>query len=241
MYPIQRRALTTWITSSAAISLLSVAPGPVQAQRVEAQRSEADKRFVEARALIKADKLEEACASFEESNRIEPRAGTLIYLGACKERLHRLASALAAFRAALDRAKNQDNKEEATKRAAALEPRVSRLTISVAPEARVAGVIISRDGQPVDPADYGRAVPVDGGSHEITASAPGYRPWSTAVQIEWEREKVSVSVPRLVEASPRVEAGSGGSGQPAVSGPIRSGERPASSPASSVVPRERRG
>jgi hypothetical protein len=226
MSPVQRPVLATWLTSIAAISLLSIAPAPVHAQNAEA-----DKRFEEGKALLDAGELEEACRAFEDSNRIEPGAGILLHIGECKERLHRLASALTAYRDALGRAKDPRKKALATQRAAALEPRVSRLTIAVAPEARVAGLIVARGGQPIDAADYGRAVLVDGGSHEITASAPGYRSWSTSIQIESEREKASVSVPRLVGESPRVEVGSGGAAGPDGSGVVRSVGRPASSAA----------
>jgi len=223
MDPIRRRAPTTRTTSIAsiasiaAISLLSLAPTPAHAQSAEA-----DRQFDEAKVLHRAGKVGEACAAFEESNRLEPRAGTLIQIGLCKEKLGKLASALAAFRGALDRVKDEGKKALATERAAALEPRVSRLTISVAPEARVAGLIVSRDGQPIDAADYGRAVAIDGGSHEIAASAPGHRRWSSSVQIEPEREKVSVNVPGLVEEPPRVELAAA---EPAAGGEVRSGAR----------------
>jgi hypothetical protein len=194
MNPTRRRGLVAWVVSIAAISLLAIASVPAHAQNAEAER-----RFVEAEALLSAGKVAEACASFEASNRLEPRAGTLINIGLCKEKLGKLASALAAFRGALDRVKDPRKKAVAAERVAALAPRVSQLTISVGPEARVEGLTISRGGEPIDAADHGRPVPVDGGSYEIAASAPGYRRWSTSIRVAPERDKASVSVPVLVE------------------------------------------
>src|SRR6185436_19511162 len=147
---------------------------------------------------LAAGKVAEACDAFEASNRIEPSAGTLINVGLCKEKLGKLGSALAAYRAALERVKDPKKKAIATERAAALEPRVSRLRIAVAAEARVEGLAVTRDGERVEADDYDRPVPVDGGSYEIAASAPGYRKWSTTIEVRPEGDKASVEVPKLV-------------------------------------------
>ncbi len=205
MEPTRRRARAARASLITAISLFAIAPiAPAHAQSAEARQ-----RFVDAEALFSSGKVAEACALFEESNRIEPSAGTLINIGICKEKLGQLGSALAAYEDALARAKSPDKKKAAADGVAALEPRVSRLTISVAPGARAEGLAITRDGEPVAPVDWGRPIPVDGGRHEIAASAPGYRPWSTTIRVAPERDKAAVSVPGLDEDAGGATEGAG--------------------------------
>jgi tetratricopeptide (TPR) repeat protein len=226
MEPTPRRALAARFASIAAISLLAIAPGAAHAQSAAAEQ-----RFTEAEALLAAGKIEEACDAFEESNRLEPGAGALINIGLCKEQLGELASALAAYRGALERVKDPKKKAIATERVAALEPRVSRLTITVAPEARVPDLAISRNGLSIDAADYDRPLLVDGGRHEIEARAPGYRRWSTSVRVAPEGDRASVTVPALAplrrdSAGPSGEAEAGaGAAEPAPSSATGSSRR----------------
>lgn len=187
---------------AAAAIVLAIVLAPRAAR---AQSAEAEQRFVEAEAALAAGKVAEACALFEASNQIEPRAGTLVNLGLCREQLGQLGSALEAFRAALTRVKDPKKKQVAQERIAALEPRASSITISVPRGARIAGLVISRDARPVDAADWGRAVAVDGGSYEIAATAPGHRRWSSTIRVAPQRDRAAVSVPKLVE-EPRAES-----------------------------------
>ena len=194
MDPTRRRARASRAVSIAAISLLVIAPGLARAQSAEA-----DRRFKEAEALLEAGKTAEACDAFEASNQLEPSAGTLINIGLCKEKLGKLASALAAYRGALERVKDPKKKAVAIERVAALEPRISHISISISSEVRVEGLAVSLDGRRIDEAEYGRAIPIDGGSHELEAKAPGHRRWSTSVRVAPEGDEASVRVPALVE------------------------------------------
>jgi hypothetical protein len=141
----------------------------------------------------------EACDAFAASNRLEPRAGTLINLGLCREQNRQLASAWVAFKDALTRVKDPKKKKVAVDKVATLEPRLSYLTISVPDESRVEGLVVTRNGQVVDPALLNRAVPVDGGPYTIAGRAPGHEEWTTTVEVATERDKVSVDVPRFKE------------------------------------------
>jgi len=216
MDPKRRRAPATWVVSIAATSLFALAAGSAHAQSAEAER-----RFNEAEALLSAGKVAAACEAFEESNRLEPGAGVLIRIGQCKEKLGKLASALAAYRGALERVKDPRKKAIAAERVAALEPRISSLTISVAPEARVEGLVVSRDGARLEAADLGRPVPIDGGSYEIAARAPGHRRWSTSVEVAPEGDRAAVKVPALVEDRREREAAPapGPAGEPEAGAP----------------------
>src|SRR5262245_8900439 len=117
---IPRRPSASIAATSLCACLLAVAPRVAGAQNAEAERL-----FVQAEGLIAAGKVTEGCDAFEASNRIEPRAGTLIKIGLCKEKLGKLASALAAYQGALERVKDPKKKAVATDRVAALEPSVS--------------------------------------------------------------------------------------------------------------------
>lgn len=140
-----------------------------------------------------------ACDAFEGSNRIEPRAGTLIRLGDCREKNNQFASAWSAYSDALSRVKDPKKREIAQAKVSALEPRLSFLTISVPDESRVTGLAITRNGKPVDKVLWNRGAPVDGGEYVVAGRAPGHEEWSTKVTVKPEGDKVSVEVPRFKE------------------------------------------
>lgn len=166
-----------------------------------AQSAEAEVLFRDGRSLVKAGKLAEGCAKIEASERIESSVGTLLNLGDCREKLGKVASAWAAFRkaeATARRAQNDDKREdEARRRAIALEPRMSSLTLEVVQPP--AGLVIKRDDEVVDAAVLNTAVPLDPGTYVIVAEAPGYQPWKTDVVIA-PKTKRRLAVPVLVRA-----------------------------------------
>jgi len=185
-----RHPMLVWI---AAISPLAFATA------AHAQNADAEALFGEGDRLMKQGKLAEACDAFDASNRIEPRAGTLIRLGECREANHQLASAWSAYKDALGRVKDPKKKEIATQKVAELEPKLSYLTVAVAADARVDGLSITRNGVPLDPALWNRALPVNGGDYAIVARAPGKEDWKTTTAVPVEKGKISVDVPKLGE------------------------------------------
>lgn len=164
-----------------------------------AQNAAAEALFTDAERLFAEGKFAEACAAYQASNRIESRAGTLINLGLCREKNNQLASAWSAFKDALNRVKDPKKRVIAEERIAAIEPRLSYLTISVPDESRIDGLAVTRDGNPVDAAIWNRALPVDGGTIVIAGKAPGHEAWSTTVEVPNELGKISVDVPRFKE------------------------------------------
>lgn len=185
---MKRRPL---VLSIAAISLL------LATRVASAQSAEAEALFTEGDTLIKQGKLAEACDAFEASNRIEPRAGTLIRLGECREQNRQLASAWSAYKDALGRVKDPKKKAIATAKVKELEPKLSYLTVSVSSEARIDGLALTRNGQPLDPALWNRAIPVNGGDITIAGRAPGREEWKSTVTVDTEKAKVTVEVPKL--------------------------------------------
>jgi hypothetical protein len=162
-----------------------------------AQSVEAETLFLEGEKLMAAGNYEKACDSFAASNRLEARAGTLIHLGMCEEKRERYASAWIAFRESLTRVKDPVKKQFATDRAAAMQAKLSYLTIELPDASKVDGLVVTRDGTPLDAALFGRAIPVDGGTHLVVARAPGRKSWSGSVAVAKERDKSTVLVPVL--------------------------------------------
>jgi hypothetical protein len=161
----------------------------------------------------------EACTAFEGSQKLDPRVTTLLRLADCREQNGQFATAWSLFNDARQMATTAGDAKlagVATSHAHKLEPRLSRLTISVPPDRQVAGLTVSRGKDPVPPASWNRPVPVDGGSYTIAASAPGREPWSTTRAIKAEGDSQTIDVPKLAETSAPVAARAGSPAAPAV-------------------------
>jgi hypothetical protein len=158
----------------------------------------ANKRFISGEELMAAGKVAEGCAEFEASNRIDPRAGTLIRIGQCREQLGQLASAFRAYQLALARVKDPKKRELAEARVAALHDRLSYLTITVAAANLVPGLAVTRDGVPIEPGGFNQPAPTDGGRYEIVALAPGRVAWQGHVVVPAEQGQVTIEVPLLL-------------------------------------------
>jgi hypothetical protein len=172
--------------------------------------AQAEVLFRQGRELMAAGKLAEACAAFEQSQKLEPAPATLLNYAGCREKNGQLATAWGLFldaeratRSATDDATKQLH-DVAASRATALEPRVSKLAISVAAESQIDSLEISRNNERVDPALWNRALPVDGGTYTITAHAPGSAAWSTQVTIATESDTKTVDIPKLQGAASTV-------------------------------------
>lgn len=186
------RISSLFVSLVAGLAVLGAAAAPARAQSAEAEAL-----FNDAVTLLAQNKLDEGCDMFEASNRLEARAGTLLQLGECRASQGRLASAWSAYRDALTRAKDPRKVELAREQIGKIEWKISYLTISIPAEARVGGLIIARNGKPLDPALWNRAVPIDGGEYVISGRAPGHEEWATKVTVPVENGKVTVDVPQF--------------------------------------------
>ena len=163
--------------------------------------AQAESLFRQGRELLAAGKVAEACAAFEESQKLDPVVTTLLNLASCRERNGQVATAWGLFLEA--ERQTRSSSDDATKKlhdvaqghARRLEPRISKLTINIA--ATIDGLEISRDKVAIAAAQWNRALPIDGGTYTITARAPGMLPWSTQVTIATERDTKAVEVPAL--------------------------------------------
>jgi hypothetical protein len=166
--------------------------------------SAAQALFDEGRRLIKDGRWAAACSKLEESQRLDPGMGTLFHLSACYAQTGRIASAWSSFLEVAREAKARGEtarERVARQRASELEPKLSRVKVNVpSPEAELE---VKRDGRVVPRAEWGETVPVDEGDHVIEASAPGKKPWRSAVRVEGDARKVVVEVPRLEDVVPQ--------------------------------------
>lgn len=179
---------------------LAVCLAPRVAHADSGASAAAEALFDDGRKLMKLGRYDEACAKFAESQRLDAGVGTLIYLADCYEKGGRLASAWATFRegAAAARVAGQADREKLCReRAAALEPKLTRLVIDVPRASVVPGLSIRRGQVPVGRALWGSEVPLDAGTHEIHAEAPGYDPWLSRTDIVDGAGVVRIEVPAL--------------------------------------------
>ena len=159
--------------------------------------------FEEGRALLQAGKAAQACPKLAESHRLDPGTGALLALALCHEQENKLASAWAEFNEVQGRANREgrpDRSRLAQEHAAALRGRLSTLLIQVPPDvASLAGLEIRRNGVPLGRGAWNVAVPVDGGSYAIKASAPGKKAWESSVWVKPESDRALTTVPSLAE------------------------------------------
>ena len=162
----------------------------------------AESLFRDGQELMKAGKLEEACAKFSASYQTDATLGTLLNLANCHEKAGRTASAWNEFsEAAAKAAQASDKKREtfACGKVAALAPQLSKIAIDVASPA----VKVQLDGSPFPPSAFGSAIPLDPGTHVVTASAPGKKDFSQTFTVEKQAGSQKV----LVSLEPEAVAG----------------------------------
>jgi hypothetical protein len=200
--PFARRTRAAQLVAGGALALV-LAASPAMAQPASKDAAMAETLFEEAKDLMQDGDFVNACPKLAESYRLDPGSGTLTALAMCHEKLNKTATAWAEFIEVVTEAQQAgraDREKFARQHVTALEPHLSRLMISVAPEtARLPDVQVRRDRVVVGSAAWGVASPVDPGEHLIEATAPGHRAWSTRVTVGDRGDKESVDVPALEE------------------------------------------
>lgn len=176
------------------------------AQTSPANKAASSAVFADARRLMAAGQVNEACPKFAEAQRLYPTAGTLLNLGDCFEHSTppKTASAWGAFKQAEVAARNAGDagrQEEANQRALALEPVLSKVTLTVPPAARAPGLDVKWDGQTVGEGLWGTAFPVDAGQHTLEASAPGKTSWAAKPLVQPNGGTFPLPIPELASAS----------------------------------------
>jgi hypothetical protein len=193
--------------SLAVVLALGAAPTRAAAEPSDPDRALATELFKEGRALMNDGKIEEACARFEESQRLDAGGGTLLNVALCHEALGKTATAWSELVEALGiarRDRRDDRIAIAEAHIAVLEPKLARIVV-VVPDAAVSdGLALARDGSTISRTVWGLAMPVDPGSHHIEASAPGKRAALLTVEAR-PGETTRVEIPTLEDAPAAAE------------------------------------
>lgn len=189
---------------SLALSSASVAaqPQPAAPPQPPEHTAVAEALFQQARDLFKQARYAEACLKFAESQRLEPKLGTLLNLAVCHEKLGKSATAWAEYTSSAAIARREGSKERedfARDQVAALGKQLARITLRVS--APQAGLSLTLDDQPLDGAALNTSLPIDPGKHTLAATAPGKAAWSTVIDVPPTRADLDVPIPELAEAS----------------------------------------
>jgi hypothetical protein len=188
----------TWISVAWLCALVCGSTGFARAQ--DRDKAAAEALFAEGRKLMAAGDYAAACSKLAASQALDAGVGTQLNLADCYEKQGKTASAWAQFRETITAARNAGSPERekvARRRAEALESQLSYLTIVASSDP---GLTLTRDDARIDPAAVGSALPIDPGSHVITASAQGKQSWSTTVTVGPNGDRISVTVPALQAA-----------------------------------------
>jgi hypothetical protein len=162
----------------AAVTLLMDASASAQQQDPAA----ATQMFMEGREAAKAGKYRLACERFADSQRLDPKVGTLLNLADCQAHQALLGRALRTYEEAVHLATetHDDRLNYALERRAKLAPMVPSVTLRVQsglPE----GTEVKLDGVLQDSAAIGTAIPVDPGRHLISVQIPNQPPRNSEV------------------------------------------------------------
>lgn len=193
------------------VGLVALA-APAVARAEDASRaSSAEALFEQGRKLASEGRWAEACPKLAASQEADPGAGTLLNLGNCYEQNHQPASAWATFKEAASMAKQQgraDWETLARTRAAALEPKLSKLVIVVPAAVAAPGLVVKRDGVVVAAGAWGTPLPLDPKIYLVEVTAPGKTAWSQNVTVGPAAATEVVTVPALADdATPRSDEG----------------------------------
>jgi hypothetical protein len=190
----------------ASVGVLLFASAAPAAEATSQDKASAEAMFQDAMKLMADKQYAGACPKLEESQRLDPGMGTQFRLAECYAAVGRTASAWANYLEVADFAKNAgqaDRERVARERASSIEGSLSRLTITVtAPD--TAGLEVRRAGVQLGKAQWGSSLPVDPGSYEVTASAPGKHAWTGTVSVSGDGASATLVVPSLEDAAPIV-------------------------------------
>ena len=201
-----KSSLSRYLGISSLISLLGLA-SPALAQDV----ATAEALFNRGLADMEAGRYATGCPAIAESQRLDPRGGTLFTLSQCEVRWGRIATAVTRLGDYLElyerltpdqKVLQGERRKVAKEQRDKLAPDVPELTLSLPPGAP-AGTVVKRDGAVVGEATLGLGLPVDPGEHVVSTQAPGGALWEQQFTIA-KGEKMPLVLE--VKAAPTVEA-----------------------------------
>jgi hypothetical protein len=163
--------------------------------------------FNAGRDLMKKGDYAAACPKLAESVRLKATVGALGKLAVCEEHEGRLVSAYGRWHQALNLARSAGDERaaEAEREIARLDRVVPKLLVSAPTSAGAAalpaGTTIRVDEATFGLGSLGVALAIEPGAHRVEATAAGFKPWSTNVQVSADGATITVNIPAL-EALP---------------------------------------
>lgn len=187
---------------------------------VHAQPSAAEAAFNKGLADMQAGRYETGCPALAESQRLDPRAGTLFTLAECENKRGKIATALGHYRDFLalvegmkpdQKARQAERVKIAQSQKAALDDKVPTLTVTVQAGAPP-GISVRRDGVEIAASAIGEAIPVDPGDHVVQSRVPGGKDAERKISISpGDHRQIVVDAKGDLEASGAASSsGSGG-------------------------------
>lgn len=186
--------------------------------------------FRQGREALLESHYDVACPRLAESQRLDPKVGTLINLARCEEAIDRRASAMRHWDDAVKLAHANGDAREAfvTEQRDRLGPVVPRLAVKLA-DGVPQGTRVTLDGADVAPADLGTMRAVDAGAHVLVASdAAGNHRYPLTV-VDEDVSTVTLD-PRLATPVVDTRAATPAPVAPAPEAPVR--ETPPTTPSS---------
>ena len=181
-----RATLAKLLVAGALVSPFAAAQeGPAKDSEALRREEAAGDLFERGKAKRAAGDYEAASALFSASFRELPQAGTLLLLAESLEHLGRLQSAREAFtraEALADREGDAELAHAAHIRAAALTPRIPQLEIRT-PQPAPPGLLVTLNGVEIPAGKLNAPLELDAGQYRLEATAPGYAPFETTIQL----------------------------------------------------------
>lgn len=196
-----------WVSVSL-LGILTVASAARAEHPVDA--AAAQTLFERGRSAAQRGDWSQACAAFEESQRLDPGAGTLMNWAMCEAQQNKLASAWQHLNEAAQLlAPGDDRAAFVRAQRQKLAPRVPYLTLRLSAN-MPPGARISRNGVELHAASIGIPLPVDPGSVELLVTCAGHQTRRSRVVLhEGERLELTLEPgpePRDFAASPATPA-----------------------------------
>jgi hypothetical protein len=160
----------------------------------QSEKAAAEAAFRKGKELLASGDTARACAAFEDSEKLDPQLGTQYNLALCYEKQGKLTSAWINYSEVAAKDAKGGRRDDSARRAKALEPRLAHLAISVT--APVEGESVRIGALDVSVL-AGSPSPIDEGSYEVVASAPGFVRWHGHVDVTGEGRTITVDVPAL--------------------------------------------
>jgi hypothetical protein len=159
----------------------------------------AEQTFLRGRELMAQRKYVAACAAFEQSQHLDPAAGTRYNLAGCYAEIGKLATAWTLYRELARSDKNAERRAKSAEIAAQLTSRVPKLKMIL--HGAPAGVNVFMNATNVN-ALIGIETPVDFGTYAVVAGAPNHRGWRKTVEVRHEAEVITVDIDLGPELAP---------------------------------------